>query len=585
MIIGIDLGTTNSLVSVWGEKGLTMVPNALGEFLTPSVISFDEDGTTYIGQTARERLITHPESTFQEFKRDMGSNRRYEAFGKQYTATDLSAILLRQLKEDAEAFLGEPVEDAIISVPAYFTDKQRAQTRNAGLIAGLRVSRLVNEPSAAALYYHANHLQDEEMYIVFDFGGGTLDVTLVDAFDNIIEIQGISGDNHLGGADFNHVIALDICKENGMELQNLTDTQRAQIYRKAEEIKMELSAMPEVTKEFAIADEGNALDGTKRFTYHITTQHLVDISTDIFNRVAIVLKRLMNQSGAYEMEDISGVILVGGSSKMPAVRTYLYTLFKDKLLYDENPDEIVCRGVGTAAGIEQRSIGAKDLILTDICPFTLGTGIIGDVMSPVIQRNEVLPCSRTRTYVTVRDGQKSILFEVYQGEFHQASKNTKLCEIEVNVPPKPAGEVFVNVTFSYDINGIFVLELKSPYLEESVRKEIVNTLGLSEKEIASRRQRLEELKTEPPMHGRRMELLLNRAERLFAESDSQQKYHLARHMDALRNCLARGDQKQARQTADQLQKLMAYIESHMFQFDVRDAGLWEDYVNKEDEDQ
>ena len=206
-------------------------------------------------------------------------------------------------------------------------------------------------------------------------------------------------------------------------------------------------------------------------------------------------------------------------------------------------------------------------------------------MSPVIQRNEVLPCSRTRTYVTVRDGQKSILFEVYQGEFHQASKNTKLCEIEVNVPPKPAGEVFVNVTFSYDINGIFVLELKSPYLEESVRKEIVNTLGLSEEEIASRRQRLEELKTEPPMHGRRMELLLNRAERLFAESDSQQKYHLARHMDALRNCLARGDQKQARQTADQLQKLMAYIESHMFQFDVRDAGLWEDYVNKEDEDQ
>ena len=272
MIIGIDLGTTNSLVSVWGEKGLTMVPNALGEFLTPSVISFDEDGTTYIGQTARERLITHPESTFQEFKRDMGSNRRYEAFGKQYTATDLSAILLRQLKEDAEAFLGEPVEDAIISVPAYFTDKQRAQTRNAGLIAGLRVSRLVNEPSAAALYYHANHLQDEEMYIVFDFGGGTLDVTLVDAFDNIIEIQGISGDNHLGGADFNHVIALDICKENGMELQNLTDTQRAEIYRKAEEIKMELSATPEVTKEFAIADEANALDGTKRFTYHITTQ-------------------------------------------------------------------------------------------------------------------------------------------------------------------------------------------------------------------------------------------------------------------------------------------------------------------------
>ena len=578
VIIGIDLGTTNSLVSVWTEGGIKMIPNDLGEYLTPSVVSFDADGTTYVGAVARERLVTHPDSTFQEFKRDMGSKNEYRAFGRTYTATDLSALVLGQLKRDAEKFLGETIEEVIISVPAYFTDEQRAATRNAGLIAGLHVNRLVNEPSAASLYYHARHMEESEQYIVFDFGGGTLDVTLVDAFENIIEIQGISGDNHLGGADFNHVVALEICKQNNLNLQDLTDVQRAQVYRHAEEVKIKLSNANEVSEDFFISQ---GTDGQLLLHVSMDIQRLVDISSDIFSRLTIVLKRLMNQAGIVDKEEIAGVIMVGGSSKMPVVRTYLYTLFGNKLLYDENPDEIVCRGVGTAAGIQQRSDGAKDLILTDICPFTLGVKIQGDVMSPIIRRNEILPCSRTETYVTAANMQKALKFEIYQGEFHQASKNKLLHNIELKVPPKPAGEVYVKVTFAYDINGIFAIELESPFIENTVREEIMNTLGLSEAEIARRKERLEELKHEHGHYSQRMEMILNHAERLFAECNAEQKFYLARYIDGLRNALDTGDMAVARGMAGRLNQLMEYIEKNMFQFDTRDANLWEQYLEND----
>jgi molecular chaperone HscC len=574
MIVGIDLGTTNSLVSAWTNEGITMIPNELGEYLTPSVVSFDADGTTYVGAVAKERLVTHAMSTFQEFKRDMGSKTEYKAFDKTYTATDLSALVLRQLKKDAEKFLGEPVNEVIISVPAYFTDEQRAATRNAGLIAGLHVNRLVNEPSAAALYYHSRHMEDAEQYLVFDFGGGTLDVTLVDAFENIIEIQGISGDNHLGGADFNHVIALEICKQNNMDLQSLTDMQRAQVYRHAEEVKMKLSGANEVSEDFFIHQEGGQL----RMHVSMDTQRLIDISSEIFSRLTIVLKRLLNQAGSVSKDDIAGVIMVGGSSKMPAVRTYLYTLFGDKLLYDENPDEIVCRGAGCAAGIQQRSDGAKDLILTDICPFTLGVKIQGDIMSPIIHRNEVLPCSRTETYSTVRDRQTELRFAIYQGEFHQASKNKLLHTINLKIPPKPAGEVFVHVTFAYDINGIFAIELNSPYIENAVREEIMNTIGLSEEEIARRKARLEALRYEQGHYNLRMEMVINHAERLYAECNREQQEYLARYLDTLRHYLALGDTASAKGVADKLNALIEFIEKNMFRFDDRDANLWEQYL-------
>ena len=543
MIIGIDLGTTNSLVSAWTDEGIKMIKNSLGEYLTPSVVSIESNGDTFVGQIAKERLITHPETTFQEFKRNMGSDVTYKAFGRTYTATDLSAIVLRELKQDAERELGQEVTEAIISVPAYFSDSQRAATRNAGIIAGLKVSRLVNEPSAAALYYHVSHINEDEKYIVFDFGGGTLDVTLVDAFENIIEIQGISGDNHLGGADFNEAIALDICNKNDLIWPALTDYQKALIYHHAEIIKIRLSTESELEYKFRFSRNKEDLFA-KEIVYRIDLQHLVDISADIYEKIKRVMIRLFNDAGMTkdDIDDVAGIILVGGSSKMPAVKLFLRSMYGGKLLVDENPDEIVCKGVGVAAGIQQRSGNVKDLILTDICPFTLGVGIVNDVMSPIIHKNEILPCSRTETYQTIKDMQDTITFSVYQGEYRTASKNKLLDKVSLKVEPLPAGEATVDVTFSYDINGIFEIEFESKYMDESVVKDIAQSSGLSEADLAARRNKLAELKSKSKENRNKLSLLMEKADKLFAESNMEQRIILGNAMEyyqrALRNANA-----------------------------------------------
>lgn len=307
-VIGIDLGTTNSLASVCDDKGVRLIPNAFGEYLTPSIVSIGENNEIYIGKIAKERLITHPESTFKEFKRDMGQKIPHVCrIGEQeqkYSAEELSAMVLKQLKEDAQNYLGEPVEEAVISVPAYFNDDQRSATRNAGRLAGLKVDRLINEPSAAALSHSVEGSHEHSTYLVFDFGGGTLDVSIVDAFNNIVEIEAVAGDNQLGGKDFNELIAQDFYEHCQIDSTKLTDKQKGIVIREAEKCKIELSSSNHVSRIVPINEQN--------YVMNMSNQHLIDIAKKLFTRLTLPLQKALNTSDL-EIEDIDKVILVGGS--------------------------------------------------------------------------------------------------------------------------------------------------------------------------------------------------------------------------------------------------------------------------------
>lgn len=563
-MIGIDLGTTNSLVSFWGDRGVELISNCFGEYLTPSVVSFDADGTIYVGKTAKERLVTHPDVTFQEFKRDMGSDVVYRAYGKVYKPEDLSALVLKQLKQDAEQALGRPIDEAVISVPAYFNDKQRAATRNAGILAGLKVERLINEPSAAALSHHINHIYDSELFLVFDFGGGTLDVSLVDAFDNVIEIQGVSGDNALGGKDFNAIIAYDICERNGLDWRRLDDKEKAILIREAENVKIGLTGMDALSTTIRL--------GTKEYPYQISNQDLINISADLFLRITKVLTKLMNDA-EINVEDVSRVIMVGGSSKMPVVRHYIASLFDGRLCEEENPDEIVCRGAGVVCGIKERNTDIKDIMLSDICPFTLGVGITGDILSPIIEKNQPLPCSHVERYYTSFDMQKCITWKVYQGENRVASENLKLTEITLNVPAKPKGEVHADVRFSYDINGLFDIDIFCEATNEHYHQELGSTSGMSQAEITRRQAELDKIK----IHPRDMEqnkYILERAHRLFAQCNQTQQEMLAMSIMKFQNVLEEQNISKANKAYEEFNKELEVVEGTLFRFDQFSGDVW-----------
>ncbi len=573
-MIGIDLGTTNSLVCVWEETGVRLLKNRFGSCLTPSVVSFDEDGGIYVGDTARERLVTHPAVTFKEFKREMGSANIYEAYGRRYTPEELSALVLKQLKEDAEFELGHPVEEAVISVPAYFNDKQRTATRNAGIMAGLRVDRLINEPSAAALAYHVDNYDEGEMFIVFDFGGGTLDVSLVDAFDNIIEIQAISGDNQLGGKDFNGVIAGDICARNGIKWASLSPQEQAILLREAERVKIGLSTEEQVSAQVRIKG--------KEYSYELDNQQLIDLSSDLFGRIQKVLSRMMNHA-AVTVNDICKVILVGGSSKMPVVRQFVSKLFSGKISDSGSPDEIVCQGTGVLCGIRERRSEIKDIVLYDICPFTLGVEIVGDVMSPIIPRNQALPCSLVKTYVTVENNQEVLELPVFQGESHKASSNLLLARYEIKIPPKPKGEVKVEVRFSYDINGLFDIDIFCPATGERMHKELGSESGMSEKELQARRAELEKIKIHP-REVEKYKNLLERAEAVYQECNAEQQVFLARAIERFVAVLDKQNLTAAERAGRMFQVQISMVENALFRFDTFNQQAWNrTFEDEEDE--
>lgn len=565
-VIGIDLGTTNSLASIWRDGRIELIPNAFGEYLTPSVVSFGEDGEIYVGKVAKERLITAPLVSFAEFKRNMGTRYQYFGNGKHYTAEDLSSFVLRRLREDAEAYLGEKVTEAVISVPAYFNDDKRCATKNAGKLAGLTVDRLINEPSAVALKHHMG-VEDAETFIIFDFGGGTLDVSLVDAFDNMVEIQAVSGDNYLGGKDFNEIIAEDFYKENRLEKDTLTKEEQGIVLKEAEALKWQLTEQDEAERKVYLQNQ--------EYTMCMTNQHLIHISTDLFMRMSVPIRQVINDSGMMP-EEIDKLILVGGSSKMPVVKQYLRTLLDIPVVLDESPDESIAAGVGVAAAIKERTGDVKDMILADICPFSLGTEIYDGSFSPIIERNDTLPCSRTREYVTVEDYQTNMTFPIYQGDNMIASDNLLLGTLELHdLPEAPAGRVGARVTFLYDINGILDIRIVSG--EQALHKAIINKkMGLSEQELEARLLELRQM-TLSSMEDENVRYLLEKSQRLYRECAPAVREYIAQQIARFRQIISYERNPRARREACvQLTVFLEAVERNKFDFQGVDESFFQD---------
>lgn len=559
-ILGIDLGTTNSLAAIWRNGKSALIPNSFGEYLTPSAVSIDDDGTILVGRIAKERLISHPDRSAASFKRHMGTPKPFCLADQCFTAEDLSSFILRRLKNDAEAYLGEPIEEAIISVPAYFNDSQRSAAKRAGRLAGLRVERLINEPSAAALACRMEDSKPECTYLIFDFGGGTLDVSLVECFDNVVEIVAISGDNRLGGDDFNSAIADRFCKHNNLEPAALPPVAGAILRKQAEQCKMVLSDQDAAVMALQMESGSYAMPLDRNL--------LIEISAPLFQRMIQPVKRVLRDSGM-ELSRVDDIILVGGSCKMPIVREYLSYIL-GRPVRTVSPDRIVALGAGACAGVKERKLEIRDLVLTDICPFTLGVAVHNadnpeePLMSPLIERNSLLPCSKSDRYFTVADNQSALRIRVFQGEDMFCSGNLFLGDVVIDVPPGPRGRESVEVRFTYDINGILEVEVSSGTTGNTEKAVLVRAEnGMTPEEVERRLAELSALKIHP-RDEEENRLMIARGQRLFAETLGSARRMVMQNIVWFYQVLGTQDTRKIKHARDSLKNF----------FDALESGTW-----------
>lgn len=554
-ILGIDLGTTNSLGAVYRNGKVELIPNRFGSFLTPSVVSVTEDGSVVTGQIAKERLITHPKDTAFSFKKNMGSDQKYNLGGKTFLPEELSGFIVSAIVEDAKEYMGEEIKDVIISVPAYFHDKQRVATKRAGALAGVNVKRIVNEPSAAALASYFD-TQNEQLFLVFDFGGGTLDVSIVDCFDTMVDILAVSGDNHLGGDDFNEAVAEGFLREHQLQRGNLSEKEYAILLRQAEKCKIALSTEKEVKM--------TAVLGGQTYQSVYTNERMMRESSAVWKRIQTVLRRALRDSRV-EVEDIDAVILAGGSGKMPLVQSYMEQLFDQTPLVTGFSDQLIARGLGLVCGVMERKDEVRDYILTDICPFTLGTGVNNEAdpkhpyMSAIIERNSILPCSKIRGFSTAADYQSEVKIEILQGEEPYAEDNVQLGLITTMVPKKKRGQESVDVRFTYDINGILEVEVTVVSTGKSVTK--VLSQSMDEKELARRMKQLEKLKVHPKDMTEN-QLILERLQALYEEALPETRDRLMYHIRNFESTLAEQDPRRIRKYREFLEHMIASLEHY-----------------------
>ena len=558
--IGIDLGTTNSLAAVWLGDDVSLVPNALGEFLTPSVVSVTDDQTVLVGRTAKERLVSHPTSTTARFKRLMGTSSTITLNGKEFTPEELSALVLRQLKADAERFLGEPVTEAIISVPAYFNDNQRNATRIAAKLAGLKVERLINEPTAAAIAYGVREDSSEMNFIVVDLGGGTFDVSVMEKFDDLLEVQASAGDSELGGEDFTQALVEYILQQNALSWQVLSSQERGRIYRQVDQLKALLSEKESAEFAFTVNE--------REYTAQVNQAELASVWGNLLKRLTLPVERALRDADLTH-SDISHVFMVGGATRMPQVQQLMTRILRRFPACHINPDHVVAMGAAIQAALKQKNKALGDVVLTDVMPFSLGVGCsnedgqggyLDDVHSVIIQRNTTIPVSRASHYVTLRDYQDTIHFTVYQGEHRLAQQNIKLGELAVSVPKARAGEEPVEVRFTYDINGL--LEVNAKVLSTGVTDTVViqnSENRLSEGEIAEALARLSELKI-PPAEQAANKALMARGERLYIEHLGQVRRTIGDEIQLFEQALATQDARVAEKAAREFEAFLNKFE-------------------------
>lgn len=480
--VGIDLGTTNSVVAVMEGGEPVVIPNAEGSRTTPSVVGFTKTGERLVGITAKRQAILNPERTVTSIKREMGTDHKVTVDGKSYTPEEISAMILQKLKTDAEAYLGEEVNQAVITVPAYFNDMQRTATKHAGEIAGLKVLRIINEPTAASLAYGLDK-KAMETILVWDLGGGTFDVSILEVGEGVFEVKSTSGDTRLGGDDWDERIANWICDEfkaqQGIDLRN--DRQALQRVREAaEKAKIELSSMVQtnISLPYITADAS----GPKHLEMTLTRAKMEELTKDLLERCVGPFKRAIEDAKITE-KDIQEVVLVGGATRMPAVQELVKSLTGGKEPNRSvNPDEVVAIGAAIQAGVLGGEV--KDVVLLDVTPLTLGVETLGGIMDKLIERNTTIPTRKSKTYTTAADGQTEVEIHVLQGEREMAQYNHTLGRFHLSgIPPAPRGVPQIEVTFDIDANGIVNVSAKDKATGKEQNITITGSTRLSKEEI------------------------------------------------------------------------------------------------------
>ncbi|MDY4575622.1 MAG: molecular chaperone HscC [Intestinibacter sp.] len=560
MIIGIDLGTTNSLACYFDKNQTKMIPNRLGENLTPSVVSIDEDDNIYVGKVAKERKILYPDMTADVFKRSMGTNKEFVLGDKKFKAEELSSFVLKSLKEDAEVFLQTKVEEAIISVPAYFNDDQRKATKKAGELAGLKVNRIINEPTAAAIAYGIDKRDENTRFLVFDLGGGTFDISILEKFKNIMEVRAVAGDNFIGGEDFTEVLYRLFINKVGIDEEKLDKKTLSRIRKQCEKAKLEFSNKKTVIIKCNVED-----------VPYETSVNIDDYEKScelLLTKIRKPIERSLKDA-KIKLNQIDEIILIGGATRLPIIRKFVGKIFGRLPNTSVNPDEAVAIGAALQAAMKERNECIKDIVLTDVCPFSLGTEVSVKTMNnkresgyfcPIIERNTVIPVSRTETFYTAYDNQTRVVVEILQGESRLARNNLKLGEIAVTVPKGPEGSQSIDVTYTYDINSILEVVVKVNSTGE--KKKVIIQKGnekISEEDIKARFEELSYLKIHPRDQEKNKELLF-RGERMYEEFTGEDRQIIANALIQFESVLDKQDSILIEQARAELKSLLDEIE-------------------------
>lgn len=526
-MIGIDLGTTNSLVSYWDGEKSVLIENSFSEVLTPSIVSLGDDNEIFVGDIAKQRLITHPDRTVANFKRKMGSKATFELGNQKFNPEELSALVLKQLKQDAENTLNTKIDSAVISVPAYFNEAQRKSTKIAGELAGLKIERLINEPTAAAIAYGIHEKYKESNIIVIDLGGGTFDVSVLEFFEGVMEVHSTAGDNFLGGEDFTNALIVEFLKSNDLKGTSLNKKDQARLTRAINKVKISLSYKESIELSHRI--------GEKEYNWQCSRLDLERICQKLLLKLRNPIERSIRDSNL-NLCDLNEVILVGGATKMPLIKTLIAKMFRRLPSSNINPDEVVALGCAVQSALIQKNEALSDVVLTDVCPYTLGVEISVESQNggfeeghflPMIERNSTIPVSRMDNLVTIANKQKSILCKVFQGESRLTKNNIFLGQLDVKVPKGDAGSENIELRFTYNVDGMLEVQVTVCSTNEVSKLVIKNSESdLSDKEIEQSFKTLEGIKVHPRKNDLN-KLILSRAERIYEESLGDKRQYIA----------------------------------------------------------
>lgn len=590
--IGIDLGTTNSVVAYMEGGKPVIIPNAEGSRLTPSVVAFTKDGQLLVGQLAKRQAITNPERTIQSIKRHMGTDYKVHIDDKTYTPQEISAMILRKLKQDAESYLGEKITKAVITVPAYFSDSQRQATKDAGTIAGLEVLRIINEPTAAALAYGLDKTGDHTI-LVFDLGGGTFDVSILEVGDGVFEVKATSGNTRLGGDDFDQriidYIAEEFKKEHGIDLRkDRIALQR--LKEAAERAKIELSSVlsTEINLPFITADA----NGPKHLEMTLTRAKFEELTRDLVEATLGPTKRALADAGL-EPKDIDKIILVGGSTRIPAVQEAIKKLMGKEPQKDLNPDEVVALGAAIQAGVLMGEV--DDVVLLDVTPLSLGIETLGGVFTKIIDRNTTIPTSKSQIFTTAADGQTSVEIHVLQGERPMAADNITLGRFQLTgIPPAPRGVPQIQVTFDIDANGIVSVSAKDLGTGKEQKITISATSTLSQDEIERMIKDAERFAEEDKKKREKIEAK-NKADSLVYESEKmlsdlkdkinkEDEEKVRNKIADVKAAIESDDINRIKSATDELTKVFYDISSKLYQSGAQAGSAPHDFSGSSQED-